>query len=70
RVIEQMVTVVRELGLAVTFTDLNFSKVREAFDEQGILKDEKYIGRLAKFLNELVWMSRVLRYGREKIPPL
>lgn len=70
RVIEQMVQVVRELGLAVTFTDVNFSKVRDAFDDQGNLKDEKYIGRLAKFLNELVWMSRVLRYGREKIPPL
>jgi NAD(P)H-dependent FMN reductase len=70
RVIENLVPVVRELGLAVTFTDLNFSKVGDAFDEQGNLKDEKYVGRLAKFLNELVWMSRVLRHGREKIPPL
>ena len=70
RVIEQMVQVVRELGLTVTFTDLNFSKVRDAFDEKGNLKDEKYVGRLAKFLNELVWMSRVMRHGREKIPPL
>lgn len=70
RVIEQMVPVVRELGLVVTFTDLNFSKVRDAFDEQGNLKDEKYVGRVAKFLNELTWMSRVLRHGREKIPPL
>ena len=70
RVIEQLVPVVRELGLAVTFTDVNFSKVRDAFDEQGKLKDEKYVGRVAKFLNELVWMSRVLRYGRENIPPL
>ena len=70
RVIENLVPVVRELGLAVTFTDLNFSRVKEAFDEQGKLKEEKYVGRLAKFLNELVWMSRVLRYGREKIPPL
>lgn len=70
RVIEQLVQVVRELGLAVTFTDVNFSKVRDAFDEQGKLKEEKYVGRVAEFLNELVWMSRVLRYGREKIPPL
>ena len=70
RVIEQMVQVVRELGLAVTFTDVNFSRVRDAFDEQGNLTDEKYVGRLAKFPNELVWMSRVLRYGRESIPPL
>jgi NAD(P)H-dependent FMN reductase len=70
RVIENLVPVVRELGLAVTFTDLNFSRVKEAFDDQGNLKDEKYVGRTAKFINELVWMSRVLRHGREKIPPL
>ena len=70
RVIEQMVQVVRELRLAVTFTDLNFSRVGDAFDEQGNLKDEKYVGRAAEFLNELAWMTRVLRYGREKIPPL
>jgi len=54
----------------VTFTDVNFSRVGEAFDEAGKLKEQKYVGRVAKFLNELVWMSRVLRYGREKIPPL
>ena len=70
RVIEQLVPVVRELGLAVTFTDVNFSKVRDAFDEQGKLTDEKYVGRVAKFLNELVWMARVFRHGRENIPPL
>lgn len=70
RVVEQMVQVVRELGLAVTFTDLNFSRVRDAFDEQGKLKDEKYVGRAVKFVNELVWMARVFRHGRENIPPL
>ena len=68
--IENLVPIVRELGLAVTFTDLNFSRVQDAFDESGNLRDEKYVGRAAKFINELVWMSRVLRYGREKIPPL
>jgi NAD(P)H-dependent FMN reductase len=70
RVIENLLPVFRELGLVATFNDVNFGKVREAFDERGNLKDEKYVGRLAKLLNELVWMSRVLRYGREKIPPL
>lgn len=70
RVIENLVPVVRELGLVVTSTDLNFSRVQNAFDESGTLKDEKYIGRAAKFINELVWMSRVLGHGREKIPPL
>ena len=70
RVIENMVPVVRELGLAVTFTDVNFSNVGDAFDDEGNLKDQKYVGRVAKFLNELVWMTRVLRHGRQNIPPL
>ena len=70
RVIENMLPVVRELGLAVTFTDVNFSSVRNAFDDAGNLTDEKYVGRVAKFLNELVWMTRVLCYGRQNVPPL
>jgi NAD(P)H-dependent FMN reductase len=70
RVIEQLTQVVRELGLVVTFDDVNFSRVGDVFDEQGNLKAEEYVGRVAKFLNELLWMTRVLRYGRENIPPL
>lgn len=70
RVIENLLPVMRELGLVATFTDVNFSRVAEAFDDDGNLKDEKYIGRIAGFLNELVWMSRVLRCGREQVPPL
>src|SRR5881394_3752241 len=42
RVIEALLPVVRELGLVATFTDVNFGKVRDAFDEQGNLKDGKY----------------------------
>src|SRR2546423_4733461 len=51
RVIEQMVQVVRELGLAVTVTDVKFSKRPDAFYQPGYLKDEKYVGRGAKLLN-------------------
>jgi hypothetical protein len=49
---------------------MNFSSVRDAFDDDGGLREERYVGRVAKFLNEIVWMTRVLRYGREMIPPL
>src|SRR5436190_7277950 len=44
RVIENLLPVLRELGLVATFNDVNFGKVRDAFDEQGNLKDEKYVG--------------------------
>src|SRR3982750_1684135 len=39
RVIEACVPMVRELGLAVTFSDLNFPQVASKFDEDGKLVD-------------------------------
>jgi NAD(P)H-dependent FMN reductase len=68
RVIEACVHMVRELGLAVTFTDLNFPKVASKFDEQGKLIDEAYEGRVKDFLDELSWMAKTLRWGRENVP--
>jgi NAD(P)H-dependent FMN reductase len=69
RVIESLVPMVRELGLTPTFTDLNFPRVQTLFDKKGKLLDEKaYEQRVKDFLDELVWMSRALRYGRENLP--
>ncbi|MDQ6788656.1 MAG: NAD(P)H-dependent oxidoreductase [Acidobacteriota bacterium] len=68
RVIEACVPMVRELGLAVTFTDLNFPQVQNKFGENGELLDEKYNKFAAGFFDELVWMSRTLRWGRENLP--
>jgi len=69
RVIEQLVQTSRELGFAVTFTDLNFPRVHTLFDGDGNLKDEAaYAPRVKAFLDELVWMSRALRWGRANLP--
>jgi len=70
RVIETLLPVMRELGLVTIFEDLNFGTVGKLFDEQGNLLDQNYIRRIDKFLNELIWMSRVLRHGRENIAPV
>ncbi len=67
RVVEACVPMVRELGLAVTFKDLNFPQVQNKFDESGNLLDEKYNKFAADFLDELVWMSGALRWGRENL---
>lgn len=67
RVIESMVPMVRELGLTVTFTDLHFPKVRSIFGENGELLDEAFHKRADKFLAELVWMSKTLRWGRDNL---
>ncbi len=68
RVIEACVPMVRELGLAVTFSDLNFPTVQDKFDENGRLLDDAYEKRVQVFLDELIWMSRTLRWGRENLP--
>ena len=68
RVIEAMVPMARELGLAVTFSDLNFPKVQNTFDSQGRLLDPAFEKRAQDFLDELVWMSRTLKWGRENVP--
>ncbi len=68
RVIESMVPMVRELGLAVTFSDLNFPKVQNTFDVDGKLLDPAFEKRAKDFLDELVWMSRTLKWGRENVP--
>ncbi|MEP6569189.1 MAG: NAD(P)H-dependent oxidoreductase [Acidobacteriota bacterium] len=68
RVIEAMLPVVRELGLAVTFSDLNFSRVQKTFDAEGKLLNPAVEKFAKEFLDELVWMSRTLKWGRENVP--
>lgn len=70
RVIENLLPVMRELGLVTIFEDVNFGKVGTLFDEHGELLDENFVRRVDKFLNELIWMARVLRHGRENVPPV
>jgi len=68
RVIEACVPMVRELGLAVTFTDLNFPRIQDKFDDEGNLLDEAYVKRASAMIDELVWMATTLRWGRENVP--
>ncbi|EKQ66793.1 putative flavoprotein [Leptolyngbyaceae cyanobacterium JSC-12] len=66
RVIQNLLPVMRELGLTTIFYDLNFGNVQKLFDESGNLIDQlTYIHRMERFMEELVWMAKVLRYGRQ-----
>jgi NAD(P)H-dependent FMN reductase len=67
RVIEAMVNMVRELGLAVCFTDLNFPGVAGKFDDDGKLLDDAYEKRVGGFLDELAWMAMTLKWGRANV---
>ncbi|HEY1272161.1 MAG TPA: hypothetical protein VGF08_09265, partial [Terriglobales bacterium] len=56
-----------ELGLVTIFWDVNFSIAQKVFTAEGKLLDESYIRRIDKFLKELIWMAKTLRYGRERV---
>ena len=70
RVIESLLPVVRELGLTATFTDINFSQVENVFDKNGRPKDSAWQKRVDGFIEELIWMTKTLRWGRENVPSM
>lgn len=70
RVIENLLPVMRELGLVMIFEDVNFGKIGSLFDDRGNLLDQNFVRRVDAFLNELIWMARVLRHGRENVAPI
>ena len=67
RVIQNLLPVMRELGLVTIFWDGNFSGAQKLFDAEGKLLDQAYVKRIDQFLKELIWMAKVLRYGRENV---
>lgn len=67
RVIENLLPVLRELGLVSIFWDVNFSSVQKVFASDGTLLDNSYTRRIDKFLKELIWMAKTLRHGREQV---
>ena len=67
RVIESLLPVLRELGLVTIFWDGNFSHAQNLFDADGKLLDQSHVKKIDKFLGELIWMSKVLRYGRQNV---
>ena len=67
RAIQDFLPVMRELGLVNIFWDVNFGTVSKVFNESGKLLDEAFVSRADKFLNELIWMAKTLRYGRDNI---
>jgi len=69
RVIQNLLPVMRELGLVTIFWDGNFPNVQKLFDAEGKIGDHAaYTRRIDKFARELVWMAKVLRHGRETVP--
>lgn len=67
RGIQDLLPVMRELGLVMIFWDVNFANVHKVFDSEGNLRDQAMLPRIDKFLKELIWMAETLRHGRQHI---
>lgn len=67
RMIQNLLPVLRELGLVTIYWDGTFSAAHKLFDGEGKLLDDTYIKRIDQFLKELIWMAKVLKYGRENV---
>lgn len=65
RAIEALVGSVREMGLVATFTDVQFPRVQMLFDEDGNLLDDRYREYVRRSWQELIWMAKTLKAGRD-----
>lgn len=67
RAIEQLIGSVREMGLISTFTDMQFPKIQELFNDNGVLQNDAYREYVKGAWVELIWMAKTLKWGRENL---
>ena len=67
RAIEAILPVLRALGMLISRVDLNFPQVQDLFNQEGILQDQAYLPRVEKTLQELLWLTQSLRWGRDNL---
>lgn len=65
RAIQQLVPVVRELGMIASFTDLKVGHVGDTFSDSTPVDEETWNKRVNEFLDELEWLMHTLQYGRD-----
>lgn len=70
RAIESLTSTVREMGMVVTFSDVYFPQIQNLFDESGNILDEGYTRRIKRGYEELIWMAKTLKWGRENVESL
>lgn len=67
RMIENLLPVLRELGMVSSRIDVQFPSAGGAFLPNGQPKDPAYLERTKKFLDETIWLAKSLRWGRKNV---
>ncbi len=62
RMIESLISVLKAVGLKITKRDAHFFNVDKALEKKDLENPKKEIEGM---LEELIWLTRTLRYGRE-----
>lgn len=65
RMIESLVPITRELGMVASFADVAVSHVKEEVKDDKLIEPEKWAKRINTQLDELTWLAKTLKYGRE-----
>jgi NAD(P)H-dependent FMN reductase len=66
RAIEHLVPSLRKMGFVLLQKDVQFPNVLDLFDDEGNLLDQKYIERINKLYDQLVWMTRAMKTARSQ----
>lgn len=64
RAIEHLVPSLRKMGFVLLQKDVQFPSVQNLFDESGQLLDQKYIERVNRAYDQLIWMAQALKAAR------
>lgn len=67
RCIEALNQVAKALGLVTLRKDVQFPFIQNIFDENGKPKDPEFEKRVRGVYQELIWMAKTLKYGRQNI---
>lgn len=71
RAVSHLAEVLREIGMVMTFSDVNVSNSKDTYNEESgeVKPGNEYIEDAAHAaLTELKWMAETLKYGRENLP--
>ncbi|MEK7531146.1 MAG: NAD(P)H-dependent oxidoreductase [Patescibacteria group bacterium] len=67
RMVENLLPVLRELGLVVARTTVNVPNGDSAFNPNGVPTDPKFDERANKLIDDVFWLAEALRWGRNNL---
>lgn len=68
RAVEALLAPLRTMGFVATFSNLYFPRVQDLFNDEGEYLGDFHQKAVRDAYTELIWMARVLKYGRENLP--